>query len=101
MYLRISACIGPYVRSLAIFLGVRVWIQYCQVAMDGIQTANGIDNVRKLYERAVTAVGLHVTEVRIMFLCISKSFSVVSTSQAKAGLLFLTYLIERIAKLKG
>eukprot|EP00795_Rhopilema_esculentum_P015566 gene15566-6831_t len=44
------------------YQSVRVWIEYCQVAMDGIQSANGIDNVRKLYEKAVTAVGLHLTE---------------------------------------
>lgn len=33
--------------------------------MDGIDASSGIDNVRSIYERAVTAVGLHLTEVLI------------------------------------
>ena len=31
--------------------------------MDGIQSSGGLDDVRGVYERAVTAVGLHLTEV--------------------------------------
>lgn len=31
--------------------------------MDAVESSSGIDAVRDVYERALTAVGLHLTEV--------------------------------------
>jgi len=42
--------------------GVGVWLEYVQFAIGGMGEPNGIQKVRSLFERAITAVGLHVTK---------------------------------------
>eukprot|EP00112_Aurelia_sp_Birch-Aquarium-sp1_P005065 Seg1574.20 transcript_id=Seg1574.20/GoldUCD/mRNA.D3Y31 product="Squamous cell carcinoma antigen recognized by T-cells 3" protein_id=Seg1574.20/GoldUCD/D3Y31 len=44
------------------YMSVRIWIEYCQHIMDSIESSSGMDAVRNIYEKAVTAVGLHLTE---------------------------------------
>ncbi|KAK2145987.1 hypothetical protein LSH36_641g00031 [Paralvinella palmiformis] len=44
------------------YMCVGVWLEYVQFAIGGMGEPNGIQKVRSLFERAITAVGLHVTK---------------------------------------
>ncbi|MBN3304250.1 SART3 protein, partial [Amia calva] len=39
-----------------------IWLEYAQYSIGGIGTQGGIDKVREIFERALTAVGLHMTK---------------------------------------
>ena len=45
-----------------LLLGFGVWLEYVQFAVGGMGEENGIQKVRSVFERAITAVGLHVTK---------------------------------------
>lgn len=44
------------------FLAVSVWLEYVQFAIGGMAEEDGIQKTRDVFERAVTAAGLHVTK---------------------------------------
>ncbi|XP_066512483.1 squamous cell carcinoma antigen recognized by T-cells 3-like [Hoplias malabaricus] len=39
-----------------------IWLEYAQYSIGGMGTVGGIDKVRSIFERALTAVGLHMTK---------------------------------------
>ncbi|TSW89613.1 Squamous cell carcinoma antigen recognized by T-cells 3 [Bagarius yarrelli] len=39
-----------------------IWLEYAQYSIGGMGSAGGIDQVRSIFERALTAVGLHMTK---------------------------------------
>ncbi|KAM9446569.1 squamous cell carcinoma antigen recognized by T-cells 3 [Clarias gariepinus] len=39
-----------------------IWLEYAQYSIGGMGAAGGIDRVRGIFERALTAVGLHMTK---------------------------------------
>ncbi|XP_046840830.1 squamous cell carcinoma antigen recognized by T-cells 3-like [Xenia sp. Carnegie-2017] len=44
------------------YQSVKLWTEYCQFVMDNMDGEAGIEEARMVFERAITAVGLHVTE---------------------------------------
>ncbi|XP_057687252.1 squamous cell carcinoma antigen recognized by T-cells 3 [Corythoichthys intestinalis] len=39
-----------------------IWLEYAQYSIGGMGSPGGIDRVRSIFERAITAVGLHMTK---------------------------------------
>ena len=48
-------------RGVNDYLSVDLWLEYCQFSIGGIGTEEGISLARNVFERAVTAVGIHVS----------------------------------------
>lgn len=44
------------------YQSVKLWTEYCQYIMDNMDGEAGINDARAVFEKAITAVGLHVTE---------------------------------------
>ncbi|KAK3753239.1 hypothetical protein QZH41_004454 [Actinostola sp. cb2023] len=44
------------------YQSVKLWIEFCQFRMDNMEGDDGISSVRDVFEKALTAAGLHVTE---------------------------------------
>jgi len=44
-----------------VFPAVAVWLEYVQYSIGGMAEDNGLATVRDTFERALTAVGIHVT----------------------------------------
>ncbi|KAM6930387.1 squamous cell carcinoma antigen recognized by T-cells 3 [Xenentodon cancila] len=44
-----------------------IWLEYAQYSIGGMGSPGGIDKVRSIFERAVTAVGLHMTKGQTMW----------------------------------
>ncbi|XP_020902196.1 squamous cell carcinoma antigen recognized by T-cells 3, partial [Exaiptasia diaphana] len=44
------------------YQSVKLWIEYCQFIMDNMEGDDGLSNVRDVFEKAIVAAGLHVTE---------------------------------------
>lgn len=42
--------------------GPDIWLEYAQYTIGGMGAAGGISRVRAIFERALTAVGLHMTK---------------------------------------
>jgi len=42
--------------------GPDIWLEYAQYSIGGMGSAGGLDKVRAIFERALTAVGLHMTK---------------------------------------
>lgn len=42
--------------------GPDMWLEYAQYSIGGMGSPGGIDKVRSIFERGVTAVGLHMTK---------------------------------------
>ena len=49
-------------RAVAEYASVDLWLEFCQLAIGGLAAADGPARVRAVFERAITAVGLHVTK---------------------------------------
>lgn len=47
--------------------GPDIWLEYTQYSIGGMASPGGIDRVRSIFERAVTAVGLHMTKGQIVW----------------------------------
>ena len=47
---------------IVLILGPDVWFEYVQFAIGGMGEKDGIEKVRNVFERAITACGLHVTK---------------------------------------
>lgn len=42
--------------------GPEIWLEYAQYSIGGMGSPGGMDKVRSVFERALTAVGLHMTK---------------------------------------
>lgn len=42
--------------------GPEIWLEYVQYSIGGMGAQGGIERVRSIFERALTAVGLHMTK---------------------------------------
>lgn len=47
--------------------GPDIWLEYAQYSIGGMGLSGGIDKVRSIFERAMTAVGLHVTKGQMVW----------------------------------
>ena len=47
-------------RAVVDYLSVELWLEYCQFALCGLGTEEGVSKAREVFERGVTAVGGHV-----------------------------------------
>uniref|UniRef100_A0A7N9ARL8 Spliceosome associated factor 3, U4/U6 recycling protein n=1 Tax=Mastacembelus armatus TaxID=205130 RepID=A0A7N9ARL8_9TELE len=44
-----------------------IWLEYAQYSIGGMGSPGGIDKVRSIFERAMTAVGLHMTKGQMLW----------------------------------
>ncbi|KAM3611807.1 uncharacterized protein V6R79_024445 [Siganus canaliculatus] len=49
-------------RAVKDYICPDIWLEYAQYSIGGMGSPGGIDKVRSIFERAVTAVGLHMTK---------------------------------------
>ncbi|KAM3868135.1 squamous cell carcinoma antigen recognized by T-cells 3 [Diretmus argenteus] len=49
-------------RAVKDYICPDIWLEYAQYTIGGMGSPGGIDKVRAIFERALTAVGLHVTK---------------------------------------
>ncbi|NXX75168.1 SART3 protein, partial [Urocolius indicus] len=49
-------------RAVRDYICPEIWLEYAQYSIGGIGQEGGIERVRSIFERALTAVGLHVTK---------------------------------------
>uniref|UniRef100_K7F3P6 Spliceosome associated factor 3, U4/U6 recycling protein n=1 Tax=Pelodiscus sinensis TaxID=13735 RepID=K7F3P6_PELSI len=49
-------------RAVKDYICPEIWLEYAQYSIGGIGQEGGIEKVRSIFERALTAVGLHVTK---------------------------------------
>ncbi|XP_041854707.1 squamous cell carcinoma antigen recognized by T-cells 3 [Melanotaenia boesemani] len=49
-------------RAVKDYICPDIWLEYAQYSIGGMGSPGGIDKVRAVFERAVTAVGLHMTK---------------------------------------
>ncbi|XP_047447825.1 squamous cell carcinoma antigen recognized by T-cells 3 [Mugil cephalus] len=49
-------------RAIKDYICPEIWLEYAQYSIGGMGSPGGIDKVRAIFERAVTAVGLHMTK---------------------------------------
>ncbi|XP_072290243.1 squamous cell carcinoma antigen recognized by T-cells 3 [Eucyclogobius newberryi] len=49
-------------RAVKDYICPDIWLEYAQYSIGGMALPGGIDKVRSVFERALTAVGLHVTK---------------------------------------
>nr|XP_006821088.1 PREDICTED: squamous cell carcinoma antigen recognized by T-cells 3-like [Saccoglossus kowalevskii] len=49
-------------RAVKDYMCVGIWLEYVQYSIGGMAMKDGISNIRKVFERSITAVGLHVTK---------------------------------------
>ncbi|NXE01491.1 SART3 protein, partial [Chaetorhynchus papuensis] len=49
-------------RAVKDYICPEIWLEYAQYSIGGIGQEGGIERVRSIFERALTAVGLHVTK---------------------------------------
>ncbi|KAM9392445.1 squamous cell carcinoma antigen recognized by T-cells 3 [Pholidichthys leucotaenia] len=49
-------------RAVEDYICPDIWLEYAQYSIGGMGSPGGIDRVRSVFERAVTAVGLHMTK---------------------------------------
>ena len=43
------------------YVSVDLWLEYCQFSIGGIGTEEGVEKSRNIFERAINAVGIHVS----------------------------------------
>ena len=48
--------------ALILFTAISVWLEYAQFAIGGMGREDGIPKARQVFDRALTACGLHVTK---------------------------------------
>uniref|UniRef100_A0AAV2MSC0 Spliceosome associated factor 3, U4/U6 recycling protein n=1 Tax=Knipowitschia caucasica TaxID=637954 RepID=A0AAV2MSC0_KNICA len=54
-------------RAVKDYLCPDIWLEYAQYSIGGMGSPGGIDRVRAIFERALTAVGLHMTKGHMMW----------------------------------
>lgn len=55
------------INCVSLYPGPDIWLEYAQYSIGGMGSPGGIDKVRSIFERAVTAVGLHMTKGQMMW----------------------------------
>ncbi|MEQ2202696.1 hypothetical protein XENOCAPTIV_012651 [Xenoophorus captivus] len=66
--------------------GPDIWLEYAQYSIGGMGSPGGIDKVRSIFERAVTAVGLHMTKGQTLWEAYREfENAVLSTVQPPSG----------------
>lgn len=66
----VESCSHPKVFCMSpppLHPGPDIWLEYTQYSIGGMASPGGIDRVRSIFERAVTAVGLHMTKGQIVW----------------------------------
>ena len=51
--------IGSASQHVVVVAAVAIWLEYVQYSIGGMAEPDGIQNIRAVFERAITAVGLH------------------------------------------
>lgn len=67
---RVESCSHPRVLISCFPIlnpGPDIWLEYTQYSIGGMASPGGIEKVRSIFERAVTAVGLHMTKGQIVW----------------------------------
>uniref|UniRef100_A0A3P8WG26 Squamous cell carcinoma antigen recognized by T cells 3 n=1 Tax=Cynoglossus semilaevis TaxID=244447 RepID=A0A3P8WG26_CYNSE len=54
-------------RAVKDYICPEIWLEYAQYSIGGMGSPGGIDKVRCIFERAVTAVGLHMTKGQLVW----------------------------------
>uniref|UniRef100_H3DEK9 Spliceosome associated factor 3, U4/U6 recycling protein n=1 Tax=Tetraodon nigroviridis TaxID=99883 RepID=H3DEK9_TETNG len=54
-------------RAVKDYICPDIWLEYAQYSIGGMGLPGGIDKVRSIFERAMTAVGLHVTKGQMVW----------------------------------
>ncbi|XP_020791106.1 squamous cell carcinoma antigen recognized by T-cells 3 isoform X2 [Boleophthalmus pectinirostris] len=54
-------------RAVKDYICPDIWLEYAQYSIGGMALPGGIDKVRAVFERALTAVGLHVTKGQMVW----------------------------------
>uniref|UniRef100_A0A674MDT1 Spliceosome associated factor 3, U4/U6 recycling protein n=1 Tax=Takifugu rubripes TaxID=31033 RepID=A0A674MDT1_TAKRU len=54
-------------RAVKDYICPDIWLEYAQYSIGGMGLPGGIDKVRSIFERAVTAVGLHMTKGQMVW----------------------------------
>ncbi|KAK7934120.1 hypothetical protein WMY93_005016 [Mugilogobius chulae] len=54
-------------RAVKDYICPDIWLEYAQYSIGGMALPGGIDKVRTVFERALTAVGLHVTKGQMVW----------------------------------
>ena len=49
-------------------VAVQIWIEYCSFALEKMADLGGMEFTRDIFERAITAVGLHSADVSSFFM---------------------------------
>nr|XP_023689134.1 squamous cell carcinoma antigen recognized by T-cells 3 [Paramormyrops kingsleyae] len=49
-------------RAVKDYICPEIWLEYAQYSIGGMGSSGGIDQVRSIFERALTSVGLHMTK---------------------------------------
>lgn len=71
--------------------GPDIWLEYTQYSIGGMASPGGIDRVRSVFERAVTAVGLHMTKGQMVWEAF-REFENAILSTLQVGVLFFLLL---------
>ncbi|CAH1802142.1 unnamed protein product [Owenia fusiformis] len=53
---------GLFDRAVNDYMSVSVWLEYVQYSIGGLASEDGLANTRQVFERALVAVGLHVSK---------------------------------------
>uniref|UniRef100_A0A8C6UYY8 Spliceosome associated factor 3, U4/U6 recycling protein n=1 Tax=Neogobius melanostomus TaxID=47308 RepID=A0A8C6UYY8_9GOBI len=73
-------------RAVQDYICPDIWLEYAQYSIGGMGSPGGIEKVRAIFERAVTAVGLHVTKGQMVWEAYREFENVIlSTVQPPAG----------------
>lgn len=56
-----------YVQLCVCNSGPDIWLEYTQYSIGGMGSPGGIEKVRAIFERAMTAVGLHMTKGQMLW----------------------------------
>ncbi|XP_037536347.1 squamous cell carcinoma antigen recognized by T-cells 3 [Nematolebias whitei] len=54
-------------RAIKDYICPDIWLEYAQYSIGGMGSPGGMDKVRSIFERAVTAVGLHMTKGQMLW----------------------------------
>jgi len=54
-------------RGVKDYVSVDLWLEYCQFSIGGIGTTEGIEAARSVYERSLTACGLHASKGALLW----------------------------------
>ncbi len=73
--------------------GPDIWLEYAQYSIGGMGSPGGIEKVRSIFERAVTAVGLHMTKGQMLWEAYREfENAILSTVQVSVSVIRRDYL---------